>query len=148
MIVPEDQEIDFSQFSFLIVEDNSFMRSLLRGMVQAMGARKIEVAANGQDALEKCRHMWPDMIICDLEMAPISGLQLTKMIRAREGGDDVAIVMITGHAELKVVRRAKELGVTDFLAKPVSSSRMFDRLNGTARRLLDEREEKANAWSI
>lgn len=144
----ERQDIDFALLNYLIVEDNAFMRTLLRGLVQAVGGRNIDTATNGREALDKMKLLVPDVVICDLEMAPISGLQLTKMIRERADEADCAIIMITGHAELKVVKRAKELGVTDFLAKPVSAGRMFDRLTAVGRKLEEARVERDNAWAI
>lgn len=144
----EQDDVDFGLLNYLIVEDNAFMRTLLRGLVQAVGGRNIDIATNGREALDKMKLLVPDVVICDLEMAPISGLQLTKMIRERADEADCAIIMITGHAELKVVKRAKQLGVTDFLAKPVSSGRMFDRLTSVARKLEEARIERDNAWAI
>lgn len=144
----EQDDVDFALLNYLIVEDNAFMRTLLRGLVQAVGGRNIDIATNGREALEKMKLLVPDVVICDLEMAPISGLQLTKMIRERAEEADCAIIMITGHAELKVVKRAKELGVTDFLAKPVSAGRMFDRLTSVARKLEEARVDRDNSWAI
>lgn len=144
----EEIEVDLAALSYLIVEDNKFMRHLLRGLVQAVGGRDIDLATNGREALEKMKVVMPDVVICDLEMAPISGLQLTKMIRERADEAECAIIMITGHAELKVVKRAKQLGVSDFLAKPVSAGRMYDRMMSVARKLEEDRVERDNAWAI
>jgi CheY-like chemotaxis protein len=114
----------------LVVEDNTHMRSLLRALLNALGVKDISEAINGQAAMEALRERKFDLVLTDLAMAPMDGLELTRHLRNDEKSPNpfVPIIMITGHTEKYRVEAARDAGVTEFLAKPVTAHNLFARI--------------------
>jgi CheY-like chemotaxis protein len=122
--------IDFSRLRFLIVEDNPHMRRIVRTLLYGFGAREVSEAENGASGLESFTHNAPDIVITDWVMPVADGLELTRKIRQPEGNANpfVPIIMLTGHSERRRVLTARDAGVTEFLAKPVSSKALYQRV--------------------
>ncbi|HWY62183.1 MAG TPA: response regulator [Rhizomicrobium sp.] len=120
----------FEQLKVLIVEDNQHMRSLLRALLNSVGIREIAEASNGSSALNLLRERKCDMILTDLAMQPMDGLEFSRTVRTSEKSPNpfVPIIMITGHTERHRVEEARDAGVTEFLAKPITAQSLFSRL--------------------
>jgi len=114
----------------LIVEDNTHMRSLLRALLNTLGIKDVGEAIHGQAALEVLRERKIDLILTDLAMGPIDGLELTRQLRNDQNSPNpfVPIIMITGHTEKYRVEAARDAGVTEILAKPVTAHNLFARI--------------------
>ncbi|MBS0532798.1 MAG: response regulator [Proteobacteria bacterium] len=122
--------IDFNSLRFLVVDDNAHMRRILRTLLHGFGAREVYEAEDGASGLEAFNHFVPDIIITDWAMPIFSGLELTQMIRQPDGNATpyVPIIMMTGHSEKRRVTAARDAGVTEFLAKPVSAKGLYERI--------------------
>ncbi len=122
--------IDFSRLRFLVIDDNAHMRRILRTLLHGFGAREVFEAEDGASALEAFAHFVPDIVITDWAMPVFDGLELTQMIRQPGGNSNpyVAIIMLTGHSEKKRVTAARDAGVTEFLAKPISAKGLYQRI--------------------
>jgi CheY-like chemotaxis protein len=120
----------FETLKALIVEDNAHMRSLLRALLHSIGIKEIAEAANGQSALTLLRERRSDLILTDLAMKPMDGLEFTRRVRNDEQSPNpfVPIIMITGHTEKHRVEAARDAGVTEFLAKPITANNLFSRI--------------------
>lgn len=112
----------------LIVEDNLHMRSLLRSLLASAGLRDIHEAADGSAALKVLGGRKCDFILCDLAMKPMDGLEFTRQVRKTSANPFVPIVMISGHTEQGRVEAARDAGVTEFLAKPVTTQSLYSRI--------------------
>ena len=117
-------------FNFLVVDDNKHMRALVKGILHALGAKAIVDATDGADAFKELKHFPADIIICDWNMDPLDGLDFTRLVRT--GGDSpnpyVPIIMLTGHTEMNRVMEARDSGVHEFLAKPISAMGLYSRV--------------------
>ncbi len=115
----------------LIVDDQDFIRSLLRHIFGVLGCNQITDAANGQTAWEIIRDNPPDLLIIDWEMAPMDGIELVQKVRADPASPDkfMPIIMITAHSERPRIIAARDCGVNEFVMKPVSAKTLFSRLN-------------------
>ena len=115
--------IDFNRLRFLVIDDNAHMRRILRTLLHGFGAREVYEAEDGAAGLEAFTHYVPDIVITDWAMPIFDGLELTQMIRQPGANSNpyVAIIMLTGHSEKKRVMSARDAGVTEFLAKPISA---------------------------
>src|SRR5690242_5132138 len=93
--------VDFSRLRFLIVDDNAFMRRLVRSLLTGFGARHVEEAEDGAGGIEAVRTMKPDIAIIDWEMPVMDGIELTHNIRLLppEANPFLPIIMMTGHTE-------------------------------------------------
>ncbi|MDE2134799.1 MAG: response regulator [Alphaproteobacteria bacterium] len=120
----------FDHLKALIVEDNVHMRTLLRSLLAALGINHVYEAADGADALATLRDKAPDMILTDLSMKPVDGIAFTRSVRLSHDSPNpyVPIIMITGHTERHKVEAARDAGVTEFLAKPITAQGLFLRI--------------------
>jgi len=114
----------------LIVDDEHTMRKVIRSLLQAVGIRTIYEANDGQSGLEAIRTLLPDAVILDWEMPRPNGAEFVRTVRSPETFPlpNVPIIMLTGHGERSRVIEAINLGVNDFLLKPVSSKALLSRL--------------------
>lgn len=122
--------IDFNRRRFLVIDDNAHMRRILRTLLHGFGAREVHEAEDGAAGLEAFTHHMPDIVITDWAMPIFDGLELTQMIRqpGANANPYVAIIMLTGHSEKKRVVSARDAGVTEFLAKPISAEGLYQRI--------------------
>ena len=122
--------IDFAKLSFLIIDDNVHMLWMLRAILRGFGARQVHEAEDGEAGLKIFTHQLPDIVITDWAMPIVDGLTLTHMIRqvAANANPYVPIIMVTGHSERKRVVSARDAGVTEFLAKPISAKGLYQRI--------------------
>ena len=122
--------IDFNRLRFLVIDDNAHMRRIMRTLLHGFGARDVYEAEDGATGLEAFTHYIPDIIITDWAMPIFDGLELTQMIRqpGANANPYIPIIMMTGHSEKKRVMAARDAGVTEFLAKPVSAKALDQRV--------------------
>ena len=122
--------IDFNRLRFLVIDDNAHMRRILRTLLHGFGAREVYEAEDGATGLEAFNHFIPDIIITDWAMPIFDGLELAQMIRQPEskGNPYAPIIMLTGHSEKRRVTVARDAGVTEFLAKPISAKGLYQRI--------------------
>jgi two-component system chemotaxis response regulator CheY len=120
----------FEHLKALVVEDNAHMRTLLRGLLNSIGIKDVAEAINGQTAIEVLRERKSDLVLSDLAMKPMDGLEFTHHVRNNEHSPNpfVPIIMITGHTEKYRVEAARDAGVTEFLAKPITAHNLFVRI--------------------
>ncbi len=114
----------------MIVDDNKHMRSMVRNILRSFGILNIVDAPDGASAYKLLLDFPADVIVCDWQMKPMNGLEFTKMVRTAEDSPCpfVSIIMLTGHTEISKVVEARDSGVNEFLAKPVSAKKLYSRL--------------------
>lgn len=122
--------IDFNRLRFVIIDDNAHMRRIVRTLLHSFGAREVIEAEDGAAGLEAFMQHVPDIVITDWTMPIFDGLELTRMIRqpGANANPFVPIIMLTGHSEKKHVVAARDAGVTEFLAKPLSAKALYERI--------------------
>jgi two-component system, chemotaxis family, chemotaxis protein CheY len=114
----------------LVVDDNQYMRKMVRNLLVNCGVKDIYEAADGIAALDAIRTLAPDVVILDWEMPLLSGAELVRIVRSPGvfPMPDIPIIMLTGHCERWRVVEAVKLGVNEYLTKPVSTKGIYDRL--------------------
>lgn len=122
--------IDFNKLRFLVCDDNPHMRRILRTLLHSFGTREVYEADDGATALEMYIHYAPDIVITDWSMPIFDGLELVQIIRQPEskGNPYAPIIMLSGHCEKRRVTMARDAGVTEFLAKPISAKSLYLRI--------------------
>ena len=120
----------FDRLKILVVDDNAHMRKLVVTILQAFGTTHIYEAENGERALSLLRETNPDVVVLDWMMEGLSGLDVVKQIRTSPNTPNpfVPVIMLTGYTQLDHVRQARDAGVNEFLAKPVSVKAILTRL--------------------
>jgi CheY-like chemotaxis protein len=109
----------------LIVDDALTVRNALRQLVQDAGYR-VEAARDGIEAIEALRTFKPRVVLTDLEMPNMNGVELTAHLRGRDDMKDVPIIMITSRSQEKHRRMAHEAGVDTYLTKPYNDAELLD----------------------
>jgi CheY-like chemotaxis protein len=119
----------FDRLKVLVVDDNQHMRKLVTAILQAFGVTHIAEANNGTRGLAAMREN-PDVIILDWMMDEMNGIEFTKAVRSAPSSPNpyVPIIMLTGYTSADCVQQARDAGVNEFLAKPVSVKAMLARL--------------------
>ncbi len=122
--------LDLSQIGILVVEDNVYMRKIIRMVLSAYGIRKIIEAEDGAQGLENFRTAGPDIILTDWLMPNVDGIEMTRTIRNGDVGGDqfVPIIMLTGKSTKREVIEARDAGVTEYLCKPFSAKALYLRM--------------------
>lgn len=122
--------VELSQLRFLIVDDNTHMRRVVRTLIHGFGAREVTEAEDGASGLEMFQTNQPDIVITDWFMPIFSGIELARMMRNPESSSNptVPIIMLTGHSEKKRVTEARDAGITEFLCKPISANALYVRV--------------------
>lgn len=120
----------FGKITVLVVDDSAYMRHLLMTLLQALGVTKVYLAVNGEEAWELLNSCEPDIVLTDAAMVPGDGFMFAKRLRSLRGRalGMVPIIMVSGHTDLASVERARDIGVTEFLSKPISARSLYERL--------------------
>lgn len=124
------ESVDFSRWSFLVVDDSPQVRLLVSKMLARCDAAKVYQAANGSEALDIMVDVGKrlDCLICDWNMEPIDGLSLLAAVRTgavEAVSRELKTIMLTGHSDKDIVDAALSLSVTGFLVKPVSLEKLI-----------------------
>jgi CheY-like chemotaxis protein len=108
----------------LVVEDNIINRRIAMRMLEKLGYRWVDSAANGQEALDAVEHNAYDVILMDVQMPVMDGLTATAHIRQmeQESGAHVHIIAMTAHAMEGDRERVLAAGMDDYLSKPVRAA--------------------------
>ena len=114
----------------LLVDDEHYMRKVVRTLLMSIGVREIHEAPDGLSGLDAIRTLAPDVVILDWEMPGLDGAGFLRIVRQPETFPypAVPVIMLTGHGERSRVIEAMETGVHEFLLKPISSKALADRL--------------------
>ncbi len=112
--------------TILIVDDESDIRFSLAGILEDEGYR-VTSAASGHDALESVRQDLPDLILLDIWMPGIDGLETLERLKSLF--PTLTIIMISGHGTIETAVRATKLGAFDFIEKPLSLDKVLITVN-------------------
>jgi CheY-like chemotaxis protein len=120
----------YERLRALIVEDNPHMRTLLKSLLHALGLKQVYEAAEGAAGFEVLRERNPDFILTDLSMKPVDGIEFTRQVRGSKDGPNpyIPVIMVTGHTERPRIMAARDAGVTEILAKPITARSLMLRI--------------------
>lgn len=116
------REPDFPHLTVLVVDDQDYIRKLLRQLLKHLGCGTVLEASDGAEALNALATMTPDLILCDIRMQPVDGLEFLRQVRRGKGVlvSTVPIIFLTGESDRGTVMAAIESEVDGYLVKPVS----------------------------
>ncbi|MDE1146621.1 MAG: response regulator [Azospirillaceae bacterium] len=103
----------------LIVEDNELNMKLFNDLLQAHGYRTVQTS-DGGTALELARRHRPDLILMDIQLPELSGLDVTRWLKEDQEVGDIPVIAVTAFAMKGDEERIRECGCDDYIAKPIS----------------------------
>ena len=107
----------------LIVDDAAFMRKVIRDTLTKNGYTDLHEAVDGKDAVEKYFELHPNLVLMDITMPNMTGLEALKEIRSKDGNAN--IVMCSAMGQEAMVVEAVQAGTKDFVVKPFKSDRLL-----------------------
>ena len=106
----------------LIVDDLSFMRNALKEILESGGYQVIDEAENGQEGIDKYFSRRPDVVLMDITMPILDGLQALEIIRSKE--PKAQVIMCSAMGQEEYIMKAIQLGARDFIVKPFKPERI------------------------
>lgn len=130
----------YAEITLLIVDDEAEIRSGLRNIIpwEDYSISVIGTAVNGVEALDKIRYYEPDIVITDIQMPCMNGLDLVR--RAREEQFDCSFVILSGYDDFQYAQTAIRYGIKDYLLKPISIKELTALLQNLRQEILTRRE--------
>ena len=134
-----------SQIRVVIADDESIIRLDLKTLLEEMGHIVVGEAPDGQKALELARAYKPDVIIMDIKMPVMDGLDAAKII----ADEKIApVVLLTAYSQKDLVERAKEAGVFAYLVKPFQESDLMPAIDIAISRYLEMQDLEASVSDL
>jgi CheY-like chemotaxis protein len=124
----------------ILLVDDSKTSLFLERMLLREGPYELIEAADGVQAVQKAKAERPDLILMDMMMPRMDGLEALRHIRADEDTRSIPVIMVTTRSEADRVETAFEIGCSDYVTKPVESGELLKKI----RDLLAANEERAN----
>ena len=113
----------------LIVEDEDAIRRVLKKVLSEENSKLIiEEAVNGVDAVTKIKSNHYDLVICDIKMPKKDGIEVLSFIRKYD--ENIKVIMISGHGDLKTAVKAMRVGAFDYIEKPPDLNNLLNSVRG------------------
>ena len=129
----------FKDRAILVVEDDDVINNVMQKVLTKMGFASVETTSDGSSALKILEKKHVDVILCDVNMSPMCGLEFIRTLRSGGYRFDTArartpVIFMTGSQEIGPLKEAKKLGAHGYLLKPFSQEEMRDRLVSVLRK--------------
>ena len=113
----------------MVIDDNKHMTTLIGEILGALGIRKVVEVSDAAKAFKELQHFSADVIIVDWNMQPLDGLGFVRLVRNAKDSPNpyVPIIMLSGYTEYRRVTEARDAGVNEYLAKPISAKALYQR---------------------
>ena len=114
----------------LIVDDIHHTRVMLAEILRAVGINQTIEASDGAQALQLMRGHSVDIVMTDLAMSPLDGIDFVRLLRNSPDSPNqmIPVIMVTGHLTVRRIAEARDAGVNEFVAKPITARNVLDRL--------------------
>jgi two-component system chemotaxis response regulator CheY len=120
---------NLSRLTVVVADSNRHMRTLVAEILKGFGVGNVIDCSEGEDALAEMRANKVDLVVCDWGMEPMDGCTFTRALRADDSPNPfVPIIMLSGHTEAALVMKARDAGITEFLAKQMSATALYRRI--------------------
>ncbi len=113
--------VNLQELKVLVVDDSRTTCLALKRLLREMSVETVELAEDGADAIKKLRDFAADLVLCDLHMAPLDGIEFTRLLRGAEDSPNpyLPVLILTADATAAQLRNALGAGANDFMSKPI-----------------------------
>ena len=129
MALPQETLPDRTALKFLVVDDFSTMRRIVRNLLKELGFTNVEEAEDGAVALNKLRQGGYEFVVSDWAMPNMDGLTLLQNVRADTRLQALPFIMITNEAKQEKLNAALRAGVTSCIVKPFNAATLQEKLD-------------------
>jgi two-component system chemotaxis response regulator CheY len=119
---------DPTQLKFLVVDDFSTMRRIVRGLLKEMGCSNVTEAEDGAVALSMLKAQRFDFVVSDINMPNMNGFELLRAIKAEEMLRHLPVLMVTAEARKEDIVLAAQSGAAGYIVKPFSKATLEDKV--------------------
>jgi two-component system chemotaxis response regulator CheY len=120
--------MDTSNIRFLVVDDFSTMRRIVRNLLKEIGHANVEEAEDGQVALNKLKANTFDFVVSDLNMPNMNGFELLRQIRADATLKSLPVLLVTAEAKKEDIVTAAQIGASGYIVKPFTKATLEEKL--------------------
>lgn len=120
--------MDMSNIRFLVVDDFSTMRRIVRNLLKEIGHTNVEEAEDGQVAFNKLKGGGFDFVVSDLNMPNMNGFELLRQIRADAVLGSLPVLLVTAEAKKEDIVTAAQIGASGYIVKPFTKATLEDKL--------------------
>jgi two-component system chemotaxis response regulator CheY len=124
-----------SDLKFLIVDDFSTMRRIVRGLLKEMGCNNAEEAEDGAVALNMMKSQKFDFVVCDINMPNMNGFELLEALKADDGLKHVPVLMVTAEARKEDIVSAAQGGAAGYIVKPFTKATLEEKITKIVQKL-------------
>ena len=124
-----------SDLKFLVVDDFSTMRRIVRGLLKEMGCNKVEEAEDGAVALQMLKANRFDFVVSDINMPNLNGFDLLKAIKADENLKHLPVLMVTAEARKEDILLAAQSGAAGYVVKPFTKATLEEKVSKILQKL-------------
>ncbi|HXH73391.1 MAG TPA: response regulator [Bacteriovoracaceae bacterium] len=122
-----NDKTSISELRVVVVDDSDFSRSLISRMVTESGHQVVGEAADAETAMKIIKEKSPNVVITDIVMPEISGIELTEQIN--KSFDDISVIVVSSLSQEHIVLEAIGAGAADFIPKPIQKQQLADSLD-------------------
>jgi two-component system chemotaxis response regulator CheY len=122
------------ELHFLIVDDFSTMRRIIRGLLKECNFNAVDEAEDGSVALHKLRNNKFDFIISDINMPNLNGFELLAEVKKDEKLQHIPLLLVTAEARKEDIIRAAQLGAVGYVVKPFTKATLEDKIMNALKR--------------
>jgi AmiR/NasT family two-component response regulator len=126
-----------AQTSVVIADDDPIIRMDLREMLSGMGYEVVGEAADGQSAVNRARELHPDLVIMDIRMPEVDGIEAARILTSEQVAP---VLLLTAYSEPDLVQRATQAGVIGYLVKPFREAQLGPAIEVTLGRFREFRQ--------
>jgi two-component system, chemotaxis family, chemotaxis protein CheY len=127
--------IDPTQLKFLIVDDFSTMRRIVRGLLKEIGCNNADEAEDGAVALGMLKAQKYDFVVSDVNMPNMTGFELLKAIKAEDSLKHLPVLMVTAEARKEDIVLAAQSGAAGYIVKPFTKATLEDKVQRIMQKL-------------
>ena len=122
-----EKEIVMNDLTVMIVDDSKLMRMMLTRIVESSGYKVVAAVEDGLELLEKYSEVKPDLVLLDVIMPKMDGLEALEILLSRE--PDASVIIVTSAGKEVNILKAHELGAKNFIIKPFDRNKVIEIIN-------------------